>query len=204
MIGALEGVLQEKTPTRVLINVSGVSYEVSIPLSTFYELPEENATVLLRIHTHLREDALQLFGFRSSEERTLFEELIRVSGIGPKLAMVILSGLSADALQVAIRSDDTKALQAIPGVGKKTAQRLVLDLRDRLDRLFETPIPPRAEALPSESHLSDSGEQARSALENLGYGDKLAARAVELAQNELGEEASVEILLRQVLRSLAK
>ncbi len=204
MIGALEGVLREKTPTRVLINVSGVGYEVAIPLSTFYELPDENATVTLRIHTHLREDALQLFGFCSLEERTLFEELIRVSGIGPKLALVILSGLSSEALQVAIRSEDVKALQAIPGVGKKTAQRLVLDLRDRLERLFQTPIPPRPEPFLPESNLSDLGEQARSALENLGYGDKLAQRAVELVQKDLGDATSVEDLLRQALRSLAK
>jgi Holliday junction DNA helicase RuvA len=206
MIGSLEGVLQDKTPTRVVINVAGVGYEVSIPFSTFYDLPDEGKVVLLRIHTHAREDTLQLFGFQSLDERTLFEELLRVSGIGPKLAMVILSGLAPETLQAVIRSEDAKALQAIPGVGKKTAQRIVLDLRDRIERLFGDRAPSSITSGQSELRASHSAavEQVLSALENLGYPPKQAQPAVDGAVKELGEEADVEALLRYSLRSLAR
>jgi Holliday junction DNA helicase RuvA len=206
MIGSLEGVLQDKTPTSVVINVGGVGYEVSIPFSTFYDLPDAGKVVCLRIYTHVREDTLQLFGFQSLDERTLFEELLRVSGIGPKLAMVILSGLAPEALQTVIRNDDTKALQAIPGVGKKTAQRIVLDLRDRFEQLFgdRAPSPIVGGFSPVSSAPSSAAEQVLSALENLGYSAKQAEPAVDGAVQELGDEADVEALLRYSLRSLAR
>ncbi|MBW2712806.1 MAG: Holliday junction branch migration protein RuvA [Deltaproteobacteria bacterium] len=157
MIGSLEGVLQDKTPTRVVINVAGVGYEVSIPFSTFYDLPDEGKVVCLRIHTHVREDTLQLFGFQSMDERTLFKELLRVSGIGPKLAMVILSGLAPEVLQTVIRNEDAKALQAIPGVGKKTAQRIVLDLRDRFEQLFGDRAPSSIDGGQPQTQTAHSG-----------------------------------------------
>ena len=132
MIGRLEGVLIEKTPEAVVLDVHGVGYELRVPLSTFFELPDEGKTVRLRVHTHVREDAFLLFGFGTELERGLFRLLLGASGVGPKLALAILSGLSAERLIAALRAGDLAALVGIPGVGKKTAERMVVELRDRV------------------------------------------------------------------------
>jgi len=206
MIGALEGVLQEKRPTRILINVSGVCYDVSIPLSTFYELPDEHSMVSLRIHTHVREDTFQLFGFCSTQERLIFTELIRVSGIGPKLAIAVLSGLSSPALARAIREGDFRALEAIPGVGKKTAQRMVIDLRDRLAGLLDAEDEGDANT-PGGGDFGRNAmlDEAVSALENLGYSQKQAKKAVdEVVHSDDVEDLEISTLLRRALRSLAR
>jgi Holliday junction DNA helicase RuvA len=139
MIGFLRGRVLEKQPNRVLVDVNGVGYEVFIPLSTFYEVGDEGAEVALRIHTHVREDALQLFGFLTVLERQMFERLITVSGIGPKLAIAVLSGLETRDLLAAVQRADIARLTTIPGVGKKTAERIVLELKDRLTQLAAPP-----------------------------------------------------------------
>ena len=138
MIAHLRGSLLEKQPNRIIVDVGGVGYDVSVPLSTFYGLGEAGATVALRIHTHVREDALALFGFATRLEQELFERLIGVSGIGPKLALAVLSGIEPPDLIRAIERGDVARLTAIPGVGKKTAERIVLELKDRLPRAVVT------------------------------------------------------------------
>jgi len=199
MIAYLEGVLREKQPTRVVLDVSGVGYEVLIPLSTFYELPDAGKTVALRVHTHVREDALQLFGFRSERERLVFELLLRTSGVGPKLAQAILSGISPAELLSAIGTGEAAVLRAIPGVGQKTAERIVIDLRDRVGELLEpgeAPDAGPAPAAPGDARV----EEATSALLNLGYGRGPAERSVGLALDELDEDAPLEEVIRVALR----
>lgn len=203
MIAYLEGVLREKAPTRVILDVGGVGYEVFVPLTTFYELPDEGKTIALRIHTHVREDALQLFGFRTARERSIFELLLRTSGVGPRLAQAILSGLAPGDLLAAIQGGNVVALKAIPGVGAKTAERIVIDLRDRVDHLVaESGAPsPTGPRTGGEDALD---EQARSALENLGYGRSQAERVIGEARRELGAEAALETLIREALRRLSR
>ncbi|MGH9884271.1 MAG: Holliday junction branch migration protein RuvA, partial [bacterium] len=132
MIARLEGLVVEKSPECVVLDVQGVGYEVRVPLSTFFELPDEGKLVRLRIHTHVREDAFSLFGFLSETERALFRLLLATSGVGPKLALSILSGLPVRKLAAALRAGDLATLTGIPGVGKKTAERMVLELRDKV------------------------------------------------------------------------
>jgi Holliday junction DNA helicase RuvA len=196
VIAYLEGQLREKLPTRVVLDVSGVGYEVLIPLSTFYELPDEGKTVALRIHTHVREDVLQLFGFRSARERAVFELLLRTSGVGPKLAQGILSGIAPDELVTAIESGDVATLRAVPGVGTKTAERIVVDLRDRVGEL-DGAGPASARRAPAPDAVA---EEAASALVNLGYPRGHAERAVAHAREELDASAPLEDLIRAALR----
>src|SRR5258705_13824695 len=139
MIALLRGVLLEKHPNQAIVDAGGVGYDVTIPVSTFTHLPEAGVEVRLRIHTHVREDALSLYGFLTQDEKSLFEKLIGVSGIGPKLAVTILSGLAAGELILAIRNGAIDQLVRIPGVGKKTAERMILELRDKLMSLTTTP-----------------------------------------------------------------
>lgn len=203
MIAYLEGVLREKTPTRVVIDVSGVGYEVSIPLSTFYGLPDEGKTIALRIHTHVRDDALQLFGFRTAREREVFELLLRTSGVGPRLAQTVLSRLEPDDLVASIRGGDASALRSVPGVGKKTAERIVVDLRDRVDALLaETAGAPGARRTPA--RREPILDEAVSALAILGYPAAQAERTVEEAAAELGDECTLESLIRTSLRRLKR
>jgi Holliday junction DNA helicase RuvA len=181
----------------------GVGYEAFIPLSTFTELPDEGKTVSLHVHTHVREDALQLFGFGTPFERTLFELLLKISGVGPKLALAILSGLEATRLLEAIRSGAIATLRAIPGVGPKMAERIVVELRDRAAELAA------AQALDAAPHGRPQGqlpagpatlEEAVSALLNLGYPRAQAQRLVDDAAAELGPGASLERHLKTALR----
>jgi Holliday junction DNA helicase RuvA len=197
MIAYLEGVLREKEPTRVVVDVRGVGYEVLIPLSTFYDLPDEGKTIALRIHTHVREDALVLFGFRTARERLVFELLLRTSGVGPKLAQALLSGLEPDALLGAIEAGDVPRLRSVPGVGQKTAERIVVELRERARELVARPAP----AAPARAAAHDErAEETTSALANLGYARAQAERAVEAARAEVPPEAPLEAWIRAALR----
>ncbi len=203
MIAYLSGKLLEKQANSVIIDVGGVGYEVTIPLSTFYELGEVGADVQIRIHTVVREDAFALFGFKTIREKELFLHLISVSGIGPKSAITALSGMSADEIISAIRQNDLARLNSIPGVGKKTAERLVIELRDKIAKLSGLV----AEEMKAEGIPQSSGDaifdDAISALTNLGYQRNAAEKALKQAMQE-GTEMSVQKLLRRSLQLLAK
>lgn len=194
MIARLRGQLAEKQLQRVVIDVAGVGYDVSVPLSTLYALGEPGASVSLRIHTHVREDAFQLFGFATALEQELFERLIGVSGIGPKVALAMLSGIEPTDLRRAIAHADITRLTAIPGVGKKTAERVVLELKDRL------PLPGDEQTAPAVTPLRDD---VISALMNLGYPRAACDKAVD-AVVASGTAADFEALLRQALRQIAR
>jgi holliday junction DNA helicase RuvA len=180
MIAYLRGVLLEKHPNVVIVDVAGVGYEVTIPVSTFSALPEVGGEARLQVHTHVREDALTLFGFHSAEEKTLFEKLIGVSGIGPKLAVTVLSGLKTGELVGAIRAGQVDLLVRIPGVGKKTAERMVLELRDKLDMLAASATPLTAGEKPEPLSLVDA--DVLSALLNLGCNRPAAETALRKAK----------------------
>jgi Holliday junction DNA helicase RuvA len=197
MIAHLTGKLLEKQTNSAIVDVGGVGYEVTIPLSTFYELGDAGSDVSLRVHTHVRDDAIQLFGFKSGRERDLFLRLIGVQGVGPKLAITMLSGMSADEMVLAIRKEDLARLTGIPGVGRKTAERLVVELRDKMADLGESRT--AAESLPQDSVFDD----ALSALINLGYQRPAAEKALNQAAKE-GTEITVQKLLRRALQVLAK
>ncbi|MBV8867471.1 MAG: Holliday junction branch migration protein RuvA [Acidobacteriaceae bacterium] len=176
MIGYLRGTILEKHPGEVIVEAAGVGYEVQIPISTYTTLPNTGATVALRIHTHVREDAFILFGFATSEEQTVFEKLISVSGIGPKLAITVLSGLPTADLIGAIKSSDLERLVRIPGVGKKTAERIVLELKDKLallDISGKTTVPEQ-----SAQTFTPLEQDVLSALQNLGCSRTAAEQAV--------------------------
>ena len=202
MIAFLTGKLLEKHANTVIVDVGGVGYEVTIPLSTFYELGEPGSDVELRIHTHVREDAIQLFGFKSARERDLYLKLISVQGIGAKSGVTMLSGMSADEIVAAIRSNDLGRLTAIPGVGRKTAERLVIELRDKVGDLAAAAG--AAASVPGDE-LPQSAvfEDALSALVNLGYQKAAAERALKKVVQD-GTEMSVQKLLRRSLQILAK
>lgn len=204
MISYLSGKLIEKEANTVIIDVSGVGYEATIPLSTFYELGEIDSDVSLRIYTYVREDALQLFGFETNRERALFLKLITISGIGPKLAITMLSGMSADEIVGAIRTDNIAHLSSIPGIGKKTAERLVIELRDKLDAIGVVDLNAGV-SNPDTSSASGSEvyDDALSALVNLGYQPKAAEQALRKAVED-GSDISVQKLLRRSLQLLAK
>jgi Holliday junction DNA helicase RuvA len=195
MIASLRGTVLEKHPNQVIVDVQGVGYDVIIPVSTFSSLPDAGGTVQLRIHTHVREDALQLFGFSSTQEKTVFERLISVSGIGPKLGITILSGLAVGDLITAIRAGQIDTLVRIPGVGKKTAERMVLELRDKLEGVGG--IAQAATASTAES-LSDTDHDVLSALMNLGCSRPSAETAIRKAKAG-GAPAEFEPLFRKAL-----
>jgi len=197
MIGFLHGKVRRSTPEQVILDVQGVGYDVHIPLSTYYEIDKLDAdsVVGLFIHTHVREDAIELFGFWSEREKLLFEKLIAVSGIGPRLARVILSGMAPDDLLAALAAGDTSRLATIPGIGKKTAQRMIVDLKDRVQEL--------AAQLPAVTATAPLEEDLVLALVNLGYREGEAQRAVAQAHSESPEATSHE-LLRASLQKLSR
>jgi holliday junction DNA helicase RuvA len=207
MIAYLSGTLLSKQATSAIVDVGGVGYDVAIPLSTFYELGEVGAPVQLRIYTHVREDSLQLFGFKTARERELFLQLISVSGVGPGLAIKLLSGMNADEMVASIRTNNLARLVAIPGVGRKTAERLVVDLRDKIAALsspaLEEEFAAKSAAAGAPTSEDSIRNDALSALANLGYQKSAAEKAVTKAVDE-GGELSVELILRRSLRSLAK
>ena len=199
MIASLRGTLVDKTPNRVIVDVAGVGYDVQVPLSTFYVLGDSGSTVSLRIHTHVREDALALFGFASAIELDLFERLIAISGIGPKLALAVLSGIEPGDLIKAIRLQDVARLTAIPGIGKKTAERIGLEMKDRLPAAVQPPGPAPASASPGEQLRDD----LLSALMNLGYQRQPAEKALGKVLDAT-PDASFEDALKGTLRHLMK
>ena len=196
MIAWLRGRLVEKYPHRVIVDVQGVGYDVQVPLSTFYGLGEPGAEVIFRVHTHVREDALALFGFATTVELQLFELLIGISGIGPRLALAVLSGIEPSELVRAVRQGDMGRLTGIPGVGKKTAERMGLELKDRLPSSFES------ESEPSVESGGDMKGDLRSALANLGYHRPVAERAIDRAL--AAGAGSFEQMLRRALQELAR
>lgn len=197
MIAFLRGRLLDKRPHRIVIDVGGVGYDVAVPLSTFYRLGEVGSEAALRVHTHVREDALQLFGFGTPLEQGLFERLIAVSGIGPKLALSVLSGIEPPDLIRAIHRGDLSRLTAIPGVGKKTAERLVLELKDRLP-----PVPAVDDDAVDHARPQTLKDDVLSALMNLGYHRPLAEKAVDVALRTT--DGDFERTLKQALRELAR
>jgi Holliday junction DNA helicase RuvA len=206
MIAHLSGTLLSKQATSVILDVGGVGYEVTIPISTFYELEEPGSKVQLRIYTHVREDALLLYGFKTARERELFMRLISVSGIGPKLGITLLSGMSADEMIASIRTNNLARLTLIPGVGRKTAERLVMELRDKIAALSSPELEEELGARPSVSVTPTEDTvraDALSALVNLGYQRSAAEKAINAAIGE-GGDISVESVLRRSLRRLAK
>jgi Holliday junction DNA helicase RuvA len=207
VIAHLSGTLLSKQATSAIIDVGGVGYDVAIPLSTFYELGEVGEPVQLRVYTHVREDAIQLFGFKTTRERELFLQLISVNGVGPGLAIKLLSGMPADEMIASIRTNNLVRLVAIPGVGRKTAERLVVDLRDKIAGLsspaLEEEFAAKAAAAGAPATTDAMRDDAMSALSNLGYQKAAAEKAVKHAIDE-GGDLSVETILRRSLRSLAK
>lgn len=196
MIGHLRGAILEKHPNEVLVEAAGVGYAVQIPISTYTTLPDVGALVALRIHTHVREDALILFGFATSTEQTVFERLISVSGIGPKLALTVLSGLPTVDLVTAIRTSDIQRLVRIPGVGKKTAERIVLELKDKLLALGGTSAAPLPAA--SGPPFTPLEADVLSALQNLGCAPAAAEHAVRKV-SERGAPDGFEAFFRAAM-----
>jgi Holliday junction DNA helicase RuvA len=196
MIAQLRGMLEDKRPNQVLVDVGGVGYLVHVPLSTFYALGDLHSNVTLLIHTQVREDAISLYGFLSSREKHLFELLISASGVGPALALKILSGMSVDDLVPAVRTGDLPRLTRIPGVGRKTAERIVVELRDKLAAM-ENPEDARQPV----TTTGTSGDVV-SALLNLGYEQRTAEQAVERAKKD-GAKETFEDLLRATLQQLS-
>ena len=204
MIAYLSGKLLAKQATSVIVDVGGVGYEVTIPLSTFYELGEVGADISLVIYTHVREDALQLFGFKTPRERELYLKLISVQGIGAKSGISMLSGMSADEIVTAIRTDNLARLTSIPGVGRKTAERLVIELRDKLNEFTAQSSAERiSSGAQTEAPADAVFDDALSALVNLGYQRNAAEKALKQAVKD-GTEMSVQKLLRKSLQLLAK
>lgn len=198
MIAHLRGRILEKQPSRIVVEVGGIGYDVSVPVSTFYGLGEPGSEIALRIHTHVREDALLLYGFATKLEQDLFERLIGISGIGPKVALAVLSGIEPGELIRAIERSDFARLTAIPGVGKKTSERIVLELKDRLPRLAASIGVEGASREPSALR-----DDVLSALINLGYHRPLAEKAVEMAVKTT-PDGDFERTLRLALRELAR
>jgi Holliday junction DNA helicase RuvA len=198
VIAHLRGTILEKQPNRVVVDVGGVGYDVAVPLSTFYGLAATGGQVALRVHTHVREDAISLFGFATALELDLFMRLIAISGIGPKVGLAVLSGIEPAELISAIQRSDLARLTAIPGVGKKTSERIVLELKDRLPKAQPAAAAAGGAASPA---LRDD---LLSALMNLGYHRPLAEKAVDGALKVAGGDAGFERTLKQALRELAK
>jgi Holliday junction DNA helicase RuvA len=199
MIAQLRGTLLEKHPNQAVIEAAGVGYDLTISVGTYASLPEQGREVRLRVHTHVREDAIQLFGFLTAEEKSLFEKLISVSGIGPKLAITALSGLAVDELVAAIGGGDVQKLVRLPGIGRKTAERIVLELRDKVGLPSGLPAP--AGSAPAVL-LSKDEEDVTSALMNLGAQRAAAETAARRAIVELGAAAGFERCFRRAMQLL--
>jgi len=202
MIGRLTGKVLEHSPGEILLDVGGVGYALQIPLSTFYSLADRGSgAVSLHVHTHVREDTLSLYGFATIDERTMFTRLIAISGIGPRVALAILSGIGVEELRVAVMNGDRARLQRIPGIGRKTAERLLLELGDRLKA-------PRRRGQDEVGATGVAGGEiqtdAVSALVNLGYSEDVAARAVSTAASTLGPDPSLEAVLRSALGGIVR
>jgi Holliday junction DNA helicase RuvA len=199
MIAYLSGTLFSKNPQSVIMDINGVGYQIFIPLSTFYRLPDETEKVDLHVYTHVRQDTLQLFGFQTEMEKQIFLLLISVSGIGPRVALNILSGMGSEELLSAIVMADSERISSIPGVGKKTSQRIILELKEKASRLAEG-----IEAMPEqriEIRNREIYDDALSALINLGYPSKAAKRAIEIVLPK-DHDMNIETLLKEALQNL--
>ena len=198
MIGRLRGILLEKQPPQLLLDIQGIGYEVLAPMSTFYLLPELYQEVILHAHLIVREDAHMLYGFHSQKERALFRALIRVNGVGPKLALTILSGIDPELFVRCVQEGDSKSLVGIPGIGKKTAERLVVEMKDRLQQLPHSAKQQQNQPL----NLVREQDEAIKALESLGYKQQEAAKAISKIVDDGSK--TCEQLIRQALQILAK
>jgi len=201
MIALLTGRLAFKAPSHLALDVQGVGYEVFIPLSTYYNLPNVQDSLTLSIHTHVREDAIQLFGFSTPQEKDAFVLLLSVSGIGPKSALGILSALPVSDLVSAIQSGDVEKLETVPGIGKKSAGRLVLELKDKVTKLHPALVPSDAQLLKGRDEQFDD---ALSALTNLGYRTSDAKEALKAAQQLRSGPLTLQELIRESLKKLAR
>jgi Holliday junction DNA helicase RuvA len=202
MIGQIRGQLLDKRPPWLMVEAAGVGYEIEAPMTVFYGLPEPGAEVVLHTHMVVREDAQLLYGFSDRFERELFRALIRISGVGPKLALSILSGMESDRLVMAIRQQDAAALVKIPGIGKKTAERLVIEMSDRLDKLDGAPADLPGAVPGAGAAVDQPLQDAVAALEALGYKARDAADAVRRVATD--EPTSSEALIRAALKALAR
>ena len=200
MIGQLRGKLLNKKPNVLLLDVNGVGYEIYIPLTSFYELPGEGTEISLKIYTHVREDALILFGFHSQREKDFFLKLISISGVGPKLAIAILSGAHVEELAQAIAEANSSRLAAIPGIGRKTAERLVLELKSHITPFL---LPEQIEATQQGTAPTAMEEDILSALTNLGYPRSAAEKALSIVLRSAEGSRTFETILRDTLRQLA-
>jgi len=203
VIARLEGELVEQSPTRVVIDVGGVGYEVHVPLSTFTELPNPGSRAVLLVHTHANDGAVTLFGFHSMPEKVAFELLIKANRVGPRLAQSILSGISPKELHEAIRSENVAALRAVPGVGTKVAERILLELRDRIEELSLVVGGP-VSTVPTGGREDSARDQTLSALLNLGYSRAEAERVLDDAAADAGHDATLESLVRASLKRLGR
>lgn len=200
MIGQIRGILIEKKPPEILVDVGGLSYELQIPMSTAYQLPEVGSE--LRLHTHfvVREDAQLLYGFYELKDKTLFRALIRVNGVGPKMALAILSGMAADEFARTVRENDVSAMTRMPGIGKKTAERLIVEMRDRLTEWDDAEA---TATLPGATQSTSAmGKEAETALLALGYKPQQAARAVAMVLKSAPEVPDSESLIRLALKGM--
>ena len=200
MIARLSGILIEKSITQCVVDVHGVGYRVVVPLTTFYELPEIGQPVVIHVHTHVREDAINLYGFQSQDERAVFQLMISVTGIGPKLAINILSGIAAGELIRAVTKEDLKRLTGIPGVGKKTAERMILEMKDKAAKFGREIVPVGMVAVKTGDQVKDD---ALSALVNLGYKGSTVNDVIDRIMREAREVPSLDQLLKQALRTMA-
>jgi len=206
MIAHLSGTLLSKEPNQVIVDVGGVGYDVTIPLSTFYDLDDQESGVKLLIYTHVKEDALQLYGFKTANERKLFVHFISVSGVGPKLGIALLSHMKTEELIESIKSNNLARLTQIPGVGRKTAERLVVDLRDKMIQLSQSQVAEETGTKPESIYVSSEDTvraDALSALHNLGYQRSGAEKAIDGALGD-GGDVTVESILRRSLKILAR
>jgi Holliday junction DNA helicase RuvA len=201
MIASLTGRLAFKSPSQITLDVQGVGYEIFIPLSTFYSLPDINEAASLRVHTHLREDAIQLFGFLTTTEKDAFILLTGISGIGPKLALSVLSTLSVTDLVSAIQAGDMEKLATVPGIGKKSAGRIVLELKDKVERLQAVPA---AAPTVTGDHSSRLHDDALSALVNLGYRAQEAKDIIKRITQSQSSPMPLKDLIRETLKELAR
>jgi len=199
MIALLTGKIAHKSPEYIILDVNGVGYRVQIPFSTYYELPDGGAEISLNIYTHVKEDAISLYGFRTADEKTFFQLLISVSGIGPKLGKDILSNIQVADLAAAITRGDLARLSAVPGIGKKTAERLVLELKDKVAKQEFTGSAAGGELLAPAAGIE---EDVASALINLGYKEAVVKKA--LAELRISPDDSMEQVLKQALKALMK
>lgn len=198
MIGRLSGILIEKQPPQIVLDVHGVGYELDVPMNTFYDLPALGATATLFVHYVVREDAHLLYGFATRNERDTFRSLIKISGIGPKIALAILSGMNADELALAIAGEDTARLAKVPGIGKKTAERLVLELRGKLGSLSAS-VSSAGKILPTIA--SSPRQDILHALLALGYNEREAAAALKIVPEETGVNDGIRLALKALAKS---